>query len=161
MRNRFSSALLLLAGILLLGGCVNIAVLNITNAESRVLIKTPDNRTGYTKVVGAGESIDTYSSHGGRYTLSTLPNEAYRRLLLDLQEQLADSLFTEAATLSPSDVTQIVQRIGELNDALNALSREGASCTGSVPDFSSVTAVLDWDESAGAWSLVCSVSTSD
>jgi hypothetical protein len=161
MRNRFLIALLLLAGILLLGGCVNIAVLNITNVESRVLIKTPDSGTGYTKLVEPGNSVDTYSSHGGRYSISTLPSEEYRRLVLSVQEQLSARLFTEAATLSARDVAQIVQQISELNDSLDSLAREGATCTGTAPDFSSVTAVLGWDESANVWTLDCSVTASD
>lgn len=149
--------LLLLLCALFVGGCVGIDVQNVAEVEVRVLIRTPDSGRGYTRLVESGEVASTFSTQGGTFTISTLPNEEYRQLVLDVREQLATRLYEERATLSPSDVADIVQRITQLTENLELLGREQTSCSGSVTDFGTVTAIVSWDEANGKWSLVCAV----
>lgn len=149
--------LLLLLCVLFVSGCVGIDVQNVADVEVRVLIRTPDSGRGYTRLVESGEVASTFSTQGGTFTISTLPNEEYRQLVLDVREQLATRLYEERATLSPSDVADIVQRITQLTENLELLGREQTSCSGSVTDFGTVTAIVSWDEANGKWSLVCAV----
>lgn len=149
--------LLLLLCVLFVGGCVGIDVQNVAEVEVRVLIRTPDSGRGYTRLVNAGEVASTFSTQGGTFTISTLPNEEYRQLVLDVREQLATRLYEERATLSPSDVADIVQRITQLTENLELLGQEQASCSGSVTDFGTVTAIVSWDDANGKWSLTCAV----
>lgn len=149
--------LLLLLCAFFVGGCVSIDVQNVADVEVRVLIRTPDSGRGYTRLVESGQVASTFSTQGGSFTISTLPNEEYRQLVLDVREQLATRLYEERATLSPSDVAEIVQRITQLTENLELLGQEQASCSGSVTDFGSVTAIITWDDVAQKWSVVCSV----
>lgn len=149
--------LLLLLCALFVGGCVAMEVQNVADVEVRVLIRTPDSGRGYTRLVESGEVAATFSTQGGSFTISTLPNEEYRQLVLDVREQLATRLYEERATLSASDVAEIVQRMTQLTENLELLVKEQASCSGSVTDFGSVTAIVAWNELDGKWTVNCAV----
>jgi hypothetical protein len=161
MRTRPVIALLLLAGALLLSGCVNFKVLNLSEVSVRVLIDTPDSQTGTTKLVAAGGIGDTFSTHGGGFRISILPDEEYRSLLLEVQEQINQRLFTEGGTLSSSDVADLVSRISQIDQALADLARPYPVCTGSAPDWSTVDAFVNYDSTAGTFTIDCSVTVSD
>lgn len=152
---------LLLLCAFLAGGCVSFDVQNLSDVDTRVLIRTPDSGRGYTRLVESGEVASTFSTQGGSFTISTLPNEEYRQLVLDVREQLGTRLFEESASLSASEVAEIVQRIAQLTENLEALGREGGSCSGSVTDFGSVTGIITWNDIEQKWSVVCSVRNED
>lgn len=78
-----------------------------------------------------------------------------------MREQIGQRLFEEAAALTGAEVAQLVERMTQLTENLEALGREGASCGGSVTDFGSVTGVLSWDDVAQKWVLTCSVQNED
>ena len=138
-------------------GCVSIDVQNMSEVDTRVLIRPPDSGRGYTRLVEAGGIASTFSTQGGGFTITSLPNEEYRQLILDVREQLGTRLFEESATLTPAGVAELVQRMAQLTENLELLGEEQASCSGSVTDFGSVTAVLSWNEAAGKWALACAV----
>lgn len=154
MRATFALSFALLWSFLL-SACVSIDVQNASEVDTRVLIRPPDSGRGYTRLVESGGVASTFSTQGGGFTITTLPNEEYRQLVMRVREQLGTRLFEESATLTPSDVAEIVQRMSELTENLESLGKEQASCSGSVTDFGSVTAVLSWDAAAGKWALAC------
>lgn len=141
----------------LVSGCVSIDVQNVSEVDTRVLIRPPDSGRGYTRLVESGGIASTFSTQGGSFSITTLPNEEYRQLVMEVREQLGRRLFEEGATLTPAEVAEIVQRMAQLSENLELLGEEQTSCSGSVTDFGSVTAVLSWDESAGKWVLTCAV----
>ncbi len=140
---------------LFLSGCTFVEVQNLSDLNARVLVRTPDSGSGYTRLVGSGEVASVFSGYGGRYTVTTLPNEAYRNLLIDLQAEISRRLFEERATLSGAEVARLVTRIQEISTLLDDLAQKGASCAGNVPDFESALVVLVWDEQANNWEMTC------
>lgn len=145
------------APLLFLVGCVNFDVHNISELNARVLIRTPDSSKGYTKFIrpmGVGSS---FSNYGGSYTITVLPDEAYRELLLEMRENISARLFGEGANLAAEDVARLVQNMKDIQVQLDRLAEEGASCSGTAPDFSSVMATLSWSASESNWNLYCSV----
>ena len=141
---------------IILSGCSFIRVQNVSEANVRVLVRTPDSNRGYTRVVTSGSVIDVFSSHGGRYTITTLPNEQYRALLNDLQQQVSERLFTEGKTLSAADVARLVERLNDIDHLLATLGDADTSCSGNVGDFDTAVAVVVWDETQQQWALTCS-----
>ena len=66
--------------LLLLTGCVDFAVVNISELDVRVSIQTPDSSGAYTRFIRAGDSASSFSSYGGGYTVSTLPDSECTRV---------------------------------------------------------------------------------
>ncbi len=140
---------------LALSGCSVVEVLNLSEVSVRVLVTMPDSSGGHTRLVGSGETAEMFSSHGGAYTVTTLPNEEYRQLVLDVRDQLSRRLFEERASLSAAEVAELVQRITPLEAAVAGLAGEQGSCGNTVPDFGAATVTVVWDEIDGRWSLSC------
>ena len=159
IRRSLVPILSLLIALILLTGCLDINIINLAEIDVRVRIQTPDGGN-YTKVVKAGGTASSFSEHGGAFTISTLPNEAYIQLLKSLREEISLRLFTETSTLSAEDVKTLVARLNEINQALDSL-KDDASCSGSAPDFSTVSAFISWDEQAEKWRVECSVDTGE
>jgi len=149
--------ILLCLALVLLAGCTTVDVINLSELNARVLIQLPDQPGGVSRSIGSGNSTSTFSNYGGTVTITVLPDERYRELLLDLQTEISNRLFEERASLSASDVSLLVERLNEIDSALEELADDGASCSVVAPDFSSVTAVLNWSTSASNWELSCSV----
>ncbi len=157
MRFRPVIALILLAGVLLLGGCVNIDILNLSDSTIRVLIRTPDSGTGTTRLIPPAGSGGTFSTHGGGYRISVLPNEEYQQLLLSLQQQITTRLFEEGGSLSSGDVAQLMSRLNEIDGMLDDLARPQPFCAGTAPDWSTVTGILNYDFAAQQYTIDCSL----
>lgn len=153
--NRWLWLLMVGVAALALGGCSFVEVQNISDVEVRVVVRTPDSGRGYTRLIESGAIDSFFSAHGGRYTIQTLPNEEYRQLVLDVREQIATRLFEERDTLSPSDVAELVSRMEQLTENLELLVQEQGSCSGNVPDFETVLAVVNWNEFDGRWVVSC------
>jgi hypothetical protein len=158
---RTRALLLTIPMVLLLSSCVTIDILNLSELRARVMILTPDSASGTTRVIKPGDSTSTFSNHGGRYTITLLPDLEYKKLLEELQAEISRRLFEERDSLSAEDVALLVNRLNDVDSNLQQLAKEGASCSGNAPDFSSVTAVLTWSNAEQNWALDCGVSESD
>ena len=148
---------LVCASLLFLAGCTTVDVINLSELNARVLIQLPDQPGGVSRSIGPGNSTSTFSNYGGTVTITVLADEAYRELLLDLQTEISRRLFEERASLSAADVSLLVERLNEIDSLLEEMADDGASCSVVAPDFSSVTAVLNWSTAANSWELSCSV----
>lgn len=147
--------------IILLSACTTVDIINLSELNARVLIQLPDSAGGTSRAIPSAGSTSTFSTHGGTVTIQTLPDEAYRQLLESLRDQITQRLFEERGTLSPADVARLVQNLNDIDKAVEDLADDEASCTVNAPDFSAVSAVLNWDGAAGRWSLSCSVASDE
>ena len=59
--------------LLFLTSCVTVDVINLSELNARVLIRLPDAPGGYTRLIRPSDSTSTFSNHGGRVTIQTLP----------------------------------------------------------------------------------------
>ena len=84
MRKWLFIVLLLLA----LSACSEIQLQNVSEFRVRVLVRTPDNSQGYTRFLGPGTVNSVISGHGGRYSVTTLPDAQYEQLLNDIRDQI-------------------------------------------------------------------------
>ena len=147
--------------LMFLTGCVTVEVFNLSELNARVLIRLPDTPGGYTRHIRPGSSTSTFSNHGGAVTIQTLPDEQFRQLLGDLRTEINRKLFEEGESLSAEDVARLVSRLEEIDDLVEQMADDGTSCSVNAPDFSSVTAILNWDSANGKWALSCSVATDE
>lgn len=139
----------------LLAGCSFVAVQNVSEATAVVRVIVPDNGYGYTRKVRSGDMVEVFTGHGGRYTVTVLPDEDYRNLLTGLRAEISRRLFRERDALSADDVRNLVQRLRDVDEALADLARPGASCGGTVSDFESVVATVSYDAANGRFSVSC------
>ena len=141
---------------LLLASCSFVRIQNVSDANATVLVRVPDSSQGYTRTVRPGAIIDVFSGHGGRYTITMLPDEQYRQLLEDLRTEVSRRLFEEGASLSADDVSRLVERLNDADNELARLAQPGATCSGYLPDFDTVVVTLAWDFTTNQWALACS-----
>ena len=148
--------------LLLLGtGCVNFQLLNVSELNARVMVHTPDASQPTTKLVRSGYIGETFSTHGGRFTVTVLPDEEFRALLDEMRTSITERLYSEGATLTAEDVTLLVTRLQEIDQAMEAMADDADSCGGAAPDFSTVTATISWDSNVGKWHVTCEIATAD
>ncbi len=150
------TAILMTVFALVAAACVDVNVTNTADLRARVRITLPDTPAGYTRLVPPGGTTSTFSEFGGTVTVTVLPDEDYRDLLLELRVAIGRKLLEDSETLSGSDVVNLVERLVEVNGQLRDLAGDGASCSVDAPDFSTVTVVLSWDLTTSTWSLSCS-----
>ncbi len=151
---RIGLAALVLAS-LLLAGCTFVEIANLSELEAHVLVTLPDSAGASTRIIRPGGTTSLYASYGGRYTITAIPSEDYRQLLIDVQAQVAQRIFEERASLTGEEITSLIQRIAEIERLLEDLKDETASCSGSVPDFETVVVTLDYLSENKRWSLNC------
>jgi hypothetical protein len=142
--------------LLFLTACVDFNILNQAEVRARVLIQTPDGGR-YTKAVEPFGSANSFSEHGGSYTISILPDEQYQQLLRTLREEISKRLFEDRNSLSAEDVSRLVNNLNQIQAEIEKAADQGASCSGSAPDFSSVNAVIGWSDFEADWSITCAV----
>ena len=140
---------------LLLAGCSFVEIVNFSDLSARVRVQVPDSGSGYTRHVGPGRVAEVFSSHGGRYTVTALPDEEYRQLLLTIREDVTQRLFNEGATLTAAEVGELVNVLNTIDARLEELSTQFASCSGNVPEFETVTVTMSWDFDTSNWILIC------
>jgi hypothetical protein len=152
-------ALVMLIFSLVFAGCTTVDVINLSESNVRVQISLPDG-TSTVRLVRPAGSTSTFSTHGGVVTISALPDEEYRNLLESIRAEISNRLMSEGAVLSPDDVSVLVQRLDDIDEAIARIKPHG-SCTVSAPDFASVTAFLNWDQAAENISVSCSVAADE
>jgi len=153
----FVTLLLITTVALIITACVNVEVINLAETSARVRITLPDTPSGYTRFIRAGESTSTFSEYGGTVTVTVLPDEEYRELVMGLRNEISRRLFEDRETLTATQVSQLTERLNEVDKMMDDFGREGASCSVKASDYAHVTALLTWDTSAANWSLSCSV----
>jgi hypothetical protein len=151
---RLNLILLIFMGLFIVG-CSFVEVVNTSELSARVNVAVPDSGGGTTEYIKPGGTMDVFSTTGGRYTVQVLPDEKYRQLLLDLQNEITKKLFDERDTLTGNDVTRLVNQLNDIDDQLERLAEEGTSCQGTVPDYETVVVIMSWDQANSNWSLSC------
>ena len=131
--------------VLLISGCSFVRIQNVSDVRVYMSVRVPDSGKSYTRIIRPGQVVDVFSSHGGRYTVTVVPNERYETFLLDLQNQITKRLFEERATLTGEEVARLTQRLNEADQLLKELEEPGASCSGYLPDFDTAVAVVVFD----------------
>ena len=145
---------LLLFG-LIFSGCSFIRIQNISEVRVRVLIRVPDNSKGYMRSINPGNITDVFSGHGGRYTVTIVPNEGYVQLMEDVRADISRRLFEERATLSGNDVARLVERLNDIEARLEREMNISVSCSGTVPDFETVVVSIGFDITSQSWHVAC------
>lgn len=145
---------LLLFG-LIFSGCSFIRIQNVSDAKVRVLVSVPDHRGGYTRTISSGNIVDVFSGHGGRYTVTLLPDADFIRFAETLRTEISQRLFKERASLSADEVATLVQRLDEIDKLLEDQKNISASCGGNVPDFDTVVVTISYDIGSNTWHLAC------
>lgn len=155
LRSKLLRLILVLLASSLLAGCTFVRVVNNTTSTNTVLISVPDNAWGYTRRVRSGGSTEVFSSHGGRYVVSLLPDKEYIQLLESIRAIITKRLFQEGASLTPAEVAQLVNRLEDIEQQIEQELAVQATCSGSVPDFETVVVTLSGDSASGTWQLSC------
>ena len=153
-RNRLLH-LILLGILILLSGCSFVRIQNVSSNQITVLVQVPDAGSGYTRNIDSGGIVDVFSSHGGRYTVTLIPSEEYRALLTDLQQQVGNRLFEERGTLTAAEVAILVERLNSIDQALEELTKPGATCSGTLPEYDTVVVTVAFDSINSEYSLSC------
>lgn len=143
--------------VFVIASCVTVNVTNVADGNARVRITLPDTPSGYTRYVRSGESISTFSEYGGTVTVTVIPDEQYRQLLMDLRTKISGRLFDERQSLGQSDIEALRDRLNELDRLLEESGRDGASCSVKTSDYATVNVILGWDNTTSDWDLNCSV----
>jgi len=146
---------------LFLSSCTFIRIQNVSAGEATVTVKTPDSGKAYTRTVSSGGIVDVFSSHGGRYIITTIPSEQYKEILFQLEKQITERLFNEAATLSVEEVRQLTENLNHVLTLIEQLSNPGASCSGYVSDFNTAVVTISFDNFNNVWILECGSSSSN
>lgn len=146
---------------LFLSSCTFIRIQNVSAGEVTVTVKTPDSGKAYTRIVRSGGIVDVFSSHGGRYIITTIPSEQYKDILFQLEKDITDRLFNEAATLSAEEVRLLTENLNHVMVLIEQLSDPGASCSGYVSDFNTAVVTISFDNFNNMWILECGSSSSN
>lgn len=140
---------------ILLTGCSTLTVQNISEAGARVSVRVPDSSKNFVNFIPAGNIHQYYSEYGGSYSVTILPDERYRELLNNLNDEISRRLFEERSTLTASDVSALVQRLNEVNTALTDLDEFSASCSGTMAEDKDSIATIIYDNSANQMTITC------
>ena len=159
MDNRYRAVLLGITLLLLLSGCISFEIVNVSEVDIRVMIRTPDSSGAYTRHIAPGGSASSFSSHGGGYSITALPNAEYEQSLKTIQAEISRRLFEERATLTASDVAYLVQILEDIDRNLDQWGDDAGSCSGTAPDFSAVTALIAWSVEQEKWEISCNVAS--
>ena len=159
MRTNSSSILtrlvLILAAAFILSGCSFISLQNVADTTATISVRTPDSGKAYTRTIRSRDSVDVFSSYGGRYTVTTIPSERYRQLLSTLQQAITTRLFEEAATLTAEGVSVLTNNLNQIDRMIEGLDEPGATCSGNVADFDTSVVIISYDNNTGLWNLSC------
>jgi len=149
-------------GVLFLSGCSEVYVTNLSELNVRVSVVTPDTGKPSTRLIRPAGTTSIFSSNGGRYRVTILPDEEYRKLLDELKQEISRKLFHEGATLTSAEVKQLTQRLNDIDQIIGDIQDNyGASCSGYVPDYDSVTAFVSWDSGANKFVVQCGSGSSN
>ena len=137
-------------------GCTYVQVYNLTERTVTVAIRVPDSANTYTKGIRPAQIDDVFSAHGGRYSVTVLPDEEYRALLQNIRDSILARMMNEGATLSAAEVQTLTQRLSDIDQALVDIENEaGASCSGSVDDFETAIVTVAYDPVKNTYVINC------
>lgn len=150
-------AIVLAVLFLLTLGCTGITVTNNTEESVRVTLQIPDGGgTTASQVLPGGVKVKT-SITGGHYLVGALKSRDLIDKLATIKETLRMELLDP--TISVENAEKIKQDILALQaiieEAENQAKNSTAICTGNVPDWGAVEAVIT--ESDGKFVISCSV----
>jgi hypothetical protein len=55
------------------------------------------------------------------------------------------------------EITQLVDRLEQIDVAIREAANQGASCSGTAPDFSTVSASISYSDLDRNWIIYCSI----
>jgi hypothetical protein len=151
----FRMLILMALGAFFLSGCSFVNIQNVSDINATVQVRVPDNATAYTRQISSFQIAEIFSSQGGPYTVTMLPDEQYRQLLSRLQADISQKLFSEGANLTSQQVAQLVENLNSLDRILEDLAAPMPSCSGHLPDFETVVVTISYDTEANNWFLGC------
>ncbi len=162
-RKKFPRTILLFSLMLvfLLSGCSFVRIQNVAATTATVSVRVPDSGKAYVRTIRSGAIVDVFSSHGGGYTITMIASERYIETLNRLRSQIETRLFTEGKTLTADEVTQLAENLKHIDSLLEQTKLPGATCSGYVPDFDTVVAIISYDDFNANWSLSCGSGSSD
>jgi hypothetical protein len=153
MNSRF--LLIFILFVVFLTSCTFVRIQNVTEAPITVLIVVPDSGGGYTKRIPAGGISETFSAHGGRYTVTMVPGEQYEAILKNLRDVITKRLFEERQTLTSEEVSNLVKNLNQIEKLIEDLSKPGAKCSGYVPDYETAVVIVGYISFEGVYDLSC------
>ena len=145
----------LLISIVFLSGCSFIRIQNLADAPITVSVNVPDSGTSSTRYIQSGSIVDVFSANGGRYSITMLPGERYKATLENLRNIISKRLFEERETLSAEEVARLVENLHQIDQLIDDLAKPMPSCSGYLPDFETVVAVVSFDSFNGEYVLSC------
>lgn len=141
--------------VFLLSSCSFVRIQNVAADTATVSVRVPDSGKAYVRTIPSGGIVDVFSSHGGRYTITTIASEQYVDLLENLRSQIETKLFTERQTLIAEDVARLVENLNHVDSLLEQTQLPGSTCNGYVPDFETVVATISYDDFNSNWIISC------
>jgi hypothetical protein len=156
LNNKSILPIALLSSILFLSGCSFVRIQNVSASSVTVSVNVPDSGAASTRNIQSGGIVDVFSTHGGSYTVSIIPNERYRETLEHLQDQITKKLFEERATLSAEEVKQLAENLNNIDKLIDELAKPMPSCSGYLPDFETVITIVSYDDFNAEYNLSCS-----
>ena len=135
--------------------CSFVSMLNISANTATVSVRVPDSSKSYVRTIPSGGSVEIFSSHGGRYTITMIASEQYLDILNRLRSQIETRLFTERETLAPEDVSSLVENLNHIDKLLEQAKEPGSTCSGYVPDYETASVVISFDDFNNAWIVEC------
>jgi len=148
--------------VLFLSGCSEIYITNLSDFNVRVSVNTPDAGSPSIRNLRPAATVSVFSSNGGRYVVTILPDENFRKFLDELKQEISQKLMKEGAALTVEEVQRLTQRLNDIDLMVKEMQDDyGASCSGYVPDYESVTALVSWDQTLSKFTLSCSSGSSN
>ena len=87
--------------------------------------------------------------------LRELDPEQLPQLAEEIREEISRKLFEERASLSGDDIARLTENLSAINDQLDLLSNQGASCAGNLPEFDTIIVNVSWSNEENNWQLAC------
>lgn len=140
---------------LIFTGCTFVRIQNVTEIRARVVVVVPDSANSSTRLVKPGGIVDVFSTHGGRYRVSIIPDAEYVQFMENLRTEISNRLFNQGATLTANEVANLTGRLNEIDEMIKRETNISAACSGSVPDFETAVVIVSFDEARSSWVVSC------
>jgi hypothetical protein len=140
---------------LFLSSCSFVRIQNVSDALITVSVRVPDNGKAYVRHIRAGQIVDVFSSHGGGYTITMMAGEQYVSSLNNLRAIIERRLFEERQTLTAEEIARLVENLNQIEKLIEDTKKPGASCSGYLPDYETVVAVVSYDDFNAEWIVNC------
>ena len=153
-------ALGMIMAALLLTSCVDFTVQNNANIKAYVIVQMPGTSGSRVNVVEANGSYGLMSLYGGNFTIKVLPDQEYLTMLENARvtvKQMLDQAHGNPDA-PPGEWKKYWDQWIAVAGRIQEIEMTGASCSGTVQDFGTVTATLtkSGDQGyAGQWTVSC------